>query len=109
MSVFFRKVNINAGRNSATVIVSSAPLSNKVSSLAGMAVATRTQSNIVFGVLSLIDPDTNETMKADHPTIAAIKKQYNVGDELDGFQMTDNYVKDMETGEPTTLVWVEAV
>ena len=109
MSVFFRKVNINTERNSATVIVSSAPLSNKKSTLAGMPVATRTQSNIVFGVLSLIDPETNETMKADHPTIAAIKQTYNVGDELEGFQMTDNYVKDMESGEPTTLVWVEAV
>ena len=109
MSVFFRKVNINTERNSATVIVSSAPLSNKKSTLAGMAVATRTQSNIVFGVLSPIDPETNETMRADHPTIKAIKQTYNVGDELDGFQMTDNYVKDMESGEPTTLVWVEAV
>ena len=109
MSVFFRKVNINKERNSATVIVSSSPLANKKSSLAGMPVATRTQSNIVFGILSLLDPETNETMKADHPTIAAIQKTLNVGDELDGFQMTDNYVKDMETGEPTTLVWVEAV
>ena len=97
MSVFFRKVNINTGRNSATVIVSSSPL------------ATRTQSNIVFGVLSLIDPETNTTMKADHPTIKAIQKTLNVGDEIDGFQMTDNYVLDMVTKEPTTLVWVEAV
>ena len=77
MSVFFRKVNINKERNSATVIVSSSPLANKKSSLAGMAVATQ--------------------------------KTLNVGDELDGFQMTDNYVKDMVSGEPTTLVWVEAV
>ena len=71
--------------------------------------ATRTQSNIVFGVLSLIDPETNTTMKADHPTIKAIQKTLNVGDEIDGFQMTDNYVLDMVTKEPTTLVWVEAV
>jgi hypothetical protein len=48
-------------------------------------------------------------MRADHPTIAAIQQQYNVGDELEGFQMTDNFVLDMETKEPTTLVWVEAV
>tara|TARA_R110000796_G_scaffold119418_1_gene233558 strand:- start:1175 stop:1504 length:330 start_codon:yes stop_codon:yes gene_type:complete len=109
MSVFFRKVNINTGRNSATVIVSSSPLANKQSTIAGMAVATRTQSNIVFGVLSLIDPETNTTMKADHPTIKAIQKTLNVGDEIDGFQMTDNYVLDMVTKEPTTLVWVEAV
>jgi len=109
MSVFFRKVNINSSRNTATVIVSSAPLSNKETSIAGMAVATRSQSNIVFGVLSLIDPDTGETMRANHPTITAIQKSCNIGDELEGFQMTDNVVKDMITGEPTTLVWVEAV
>jgi hypothetical protein len=74
-----------------------------------MPVATRSQSNIVFGVLSLIDPETNETMRADHPTIAAIQQTYDVGAELEGFQMTENYVLDMETKEPTTLVWVEAV
>jgi hypothetical protein len=109
MSVFFRKVNINTARNSATVIVSSSPLANKQTKLAGMDVATRTQSNIVFGVLSLIDPETNSTMKADHPTIKAIQKTCNVGDELEGFQMTENFVLDMITKEPTTLVWVEAV
>tara|TARA_R110002124_G_scaffold105223_2_gene255993 strand:- start:430 stop:759 length:330 start_codon:yes stop_codon:yes gene_type:complete len=109
MSVFFRKVNINAARNSATIIVSSAALSNKVSTLAGMPVATRSNSDISFGVLSLIDPDTGETMKADHPTIAAIQKKLNVGDEMNGFQMTDNFVMDLQTKEPTTLKWVEAV
>jgi hypothetical protein len=109
MSVFFRKVNINSARNTATVIVSSSPLSNKGGTLAGMKVATRTQSNIVFGILSLVDPETNSTMKADHPTIKAIQKAYNVGDELAGFRMTDNFVLDIETKEPTTLVWVEAV
>jgi len=109
MSVFFRKVNINAERNSATVIVSSSALSNKVTTLAGMPVATRSNSDISFGVLSLMDPETGETMKADHPTIAAIKQTLNVGDEMEGFQMTDNFVMDMVTKEPTTLRWVEAV
>ena len=48
-------------------------------------------------------------MKADHPTIAAIQKKLNVGDEMNGFQMTDNFVMDLQTKEPTTLKWVEAV
>lgn len=108
MSVFFRKVNINSSRNTATVIVSSAPLSNKNATLAGMEVATRSQSNIVFGVLSLLDPATGTTMRADHPTIKAIQKSLNVGDELPGFRMTDNVVMDMITKEPTTMMWVEA-
>ena len=56
-----------------------------------------------------MDPETGETMKADHPTIAAIQQTLNVGDEMEGFQMTDNFVMDMVTKEPTTLRWVEAV
>ena len=108
MSVFFRKVNINSSRNMATVIVSSAPLSNKNANIAGMEVATRAQSNVVFGVLSLLDPATGTTMRADHPTIKAIQKSLNVGDELPGFRMTDNVVMDMITKEPTTMMWVEA-
>ena len=74
-----------------------------------MPVATRSNSDISFGVLSLMDPETGETMKADHPTIDAIKQTLNVGDEMPGFQMTDNFVMDMVTKEPTTLRWVEAV
>jgi len=107
--VYFRKVNINAERNTATVIVSSAPLASKTSTILGKEVATRSQSNITFGVLSLLDPETNETMRADHPTIKHIQKTCNVGQELEGFRMTDNLVLDMVTKEPTTLCWVEAV
>jgi single-stranded DNA-specific DHH superfamily exonuclease len=44
-----------------------------------MKVATRTQSNIVFGILSLVDPETNSTMKADHPTIKAIQNKEKIG------------------------------
>lgn len=107
--VYFRKVNINAERNTATVIVSSAPLASKVTTILGKEVATRSQSNITFGVLSLLDPETNETMRADHATIKHIQKTCNVGQELEGFRMTDNLVLDMVTKEPTTLCWVEAV
>tara|TARA_R110000782_G_scaffold259655_1_gene350346 strand:+ start:1002 stop:1331 length:330 start_codon:yes stop_codon:yes gene_type:complete len=109
MSVFFRKVNINAARNSATVIVSSSALSNKVVTWAGKTMATRSNSDISFGVLSLMDPETGETMKADHPTIKHIQKNVRVGDAMPEFQMTDNFVMDMVTKEPTTLRWVEAI
>jgi len=107
--VYFRKVNINKSTNSATIIVSDTPVAAKKATLAGINVATRSQSNIKFGVLSLIDPETNETMKANHPSIATFQNQLNVGDEMEGFQLSDNAVKDMQTGEDTTLMWVEAV
>ena len=96
--VYFRKVNINKSTNSATIIVSDTPVEAKKATLAGINVATRSQSNIKFGVLSLIDPETNETMKANHPSIATFQKQ-----------LSGNAVKDMQTGEDTTLMWVEAV
>ena len=107
--VYFRKVNINKSTNSATIIDSDTPVEAKKATLAGINVATRSQSNIKFGVLSLIDPETNETMKANHPSIATFQKQLNVGDKMEGFQLSGNAVKDMQTGEDTTLMWVEAV
>jgi|TARA_B110000259_G_scaffold137709_1_gene155078 hypothetical protein len=109
MSVFFRKVNINKGTNTATVIASSAPLGNKKAMIAGVEVATRDNSNITFGVLSLMNPTTGKTCDADSEIIKHIQKNVNVGDEMKDFQMTDNFVMDMKTNEPTTLRWIEAV
>tara|TARA_B110000908_G_C10251333_1_gene452245 strand:+ start:416 stop:745 length:330 start_codon:yes stop_codon:yes gene_type:complete len=109
MSVFFRKVNINKGTNTATVIASSAPLGNKKAMIAGVEVATRDNSNITFGVLSLLDPKTGKTCDADHSTIKHIQQNVNVGDEMPDFRMTDNFVMDMKTNEPTTLRWIEAI
>ena len=72
-SVYFRKFSINENTNSATIIASDTPLIQKQTTLAGQSVATRTQTNITFGVLSLIDPDTNQVMKADHPVIKEMR------------------------------------
>ncbi|MDX8394576.1 MAG: hypothetical protein R8K21_08375, partial [Mariprofundales bacterium] len=109
MSVFFRKVNINAARNSATVIVSSDAISNKTTMIAGIEVATRSNNDITFGVLSLMDPETGKTCDADSNIIKHIQKNVNVGDEMPGFKMSDKFVMDMVTKEPTTLKWVEAI
>jgi hypothetical protein len=109
MSVFFRKMKINASTGSATLIVTSKPIASKATTLAGIKVATRTQSNVVFGVLSLIDPETNTVMKAAHPMIKELQKKLEPGQEMDGFQMSNNPVMDLTTGEATTLVWVEAI
>jgi hypothetical protein len=109
MSVFFRKMNINASTGSATLIVTSRPISSRTTTLAGMKVATRTQSNVTFGVLSLIDPETNTVMKAVHPMIKEMQKKLEPGQEMEGFKMSDSPVMDLTTGEATTLFWVEAV
>ena len=76
MSVFFRKLRVNDSTGTATIIVTSAPITSKIGTLAGISVGTRSQSNITFGVLSLIDPETNQVMKANHPTIAQLQKNF---------------------------------
>jgi len=107
MSVFFRKLRVNDSTGTATIIVTDQPISSKVGELAGMKVGTRTQGNITFGVLSLIDPETNKVMNAKHPTIKALQSKLNAGDEMKGFQLSDNPVIDLNTGEETNLRWVE--
>ena len=74
-----------------------------------MKVGTRTSQNITFGVLSLIDPETNQVMRANHPTIKALQNKLNQGDEMQGFKLSDNPVVDLNTGEETNLRWVEQV
>jgi hypothetical protein len=107
MSVFFRKLRVNDSTGTATIIVTDKPISSKVGTLAGMKVGTRTQGNVTFGVLSLIDPKTNQVMRGSHPTIKALQSKLNAGDEMPGFQLSDNPVVDLKTGEETNLRWVE--
>jgi len=108
-SVYFRKLNINENTGSATIIASDVPLIQKQTTLAGLPVASRTQNNITFGVLSLIDPETNQVMKADHPTIKQLQAKLNRGDEMSGFKLSDNPVINLTTGEETGMFWIEAV
>jgi hypothetical protein len=109
MSVFFRKLRINENTGTATIIVTDKLITNKQGTLAGLEVGTRTNGNITFGVLSLIDPKTNQVMRANHPTIKALQSKLNQGDEMAGFQLSDNPVIDLNTGEETNLRWVEQV
>ena len=109
MSVFFRKVQINESTGSAMIQCTSTPITNKKTTLAGLAVGSRTQGNITFGQLSLIDPETNLVMRANHPTIQELMKKLEPGQDMPGFRMSDNAVTDLRTGELTTLMWVEAV
>ena len=106
--VYFRKLNVNESTGSATIIVSSAPMSNNKTTLAGLPVATRTQGDLSFGVLSLIDPETNQVMRADHPTIKALQSKLNLGDEMPGFKLSESKVVNLTTGEENqNLFWVE--
>jgi len=87
--------------------VSDKQVTKKDVSLAGMQVGARSQGNITFGVLSLIDPETNKVMNGKHATIKALQSKLNVGDEMPGFKLSDSFVNDINTGEATTLRWVE--
>ena len=62
-------------QGTATIIVTDKPISSTKREIAGMQTALRTSSNVTFGVLSLIDPETNKVMGAKHPTIKSIAKQ----------------------------------
>jgi hypothetical protein len=106
--LYFRKVNVNQSTGSASIIVTDAPIESKQTKLLGINVATRTQSNVTFGVLSLIDPETNTVMRANHPGIKQLQKQLNPGDEMPGFKLSDNPVIDVKTGEQTSLMWATA-
>ena len=108
MSVFFRKLRINENTGTATIIVTDKPISSTKREIAGVQMALRTSSNVTFGVLSLIDPETNTVMGASHPSIKALQSKLNSGDEMPGFQLSENPVVDLNTGEDTNLRWVEA-
>ena len=56
-----------------------------------------------------MDPETGKTCDADSNIIKHIQKNVNVGDEMEGFRMSDKFVMDLKTKEPTTLKWVEAI
>jgi len=107
--IYFRKFNINESTGTATIIASDTPLIQNNTTLAGVNVATRTQTNITFGVLSLIDPETNKVMRADHPAIKQLQSKLNRGDEMQGFRLSDNPVINLTTGEETGMFWIEAV
>ena len=107
-SIFFRRIRINQETGTATIIVSDAPLTQTKSKLAGLSVATQSQANVTFGVLSLRDPETGKVMGASHPTIQALQSKLNMGDEMPGWSLSSNPVVNRDTGEETGLFWVVA-
>jgi len=108
-SVYFKSLSINKTFNTATVVVSSTPILNKMATIAGIKVETRTQQQTTFGLLSIIDPETGKTITGDSDIAKTLQQSLNVGDVLEGFQLSINPVMDRETNEPTNMYWVEAI
>lgn len=108
MNVFFRKVQINESTGSAVLQCTSHPVANRIQEIAGIKVATSSSQSIVWGSLSLKDPDTGITMRASHPTVQGLMAKLEPGHELVGFRFSSNPQIDMKTGEVTNMFWVEA-
>tara|TARA_R100000935_G_C2698022_1_gene109154 strand:- start:120 stop:452 length:333 start_codon:yes stop_codon:yes gene_type:complete len=108
MSVFFRKLRINESTGTATIIATDKPISSTKKKIGNMDVAVRSTGSVTFGILSLIDPKTEKVMRANHPTIKQLQQELNQGDEMPGFQLSDNPVVDLNSGEETNLRWIEA-
>ena len=108
-NVYFKSISINKAFNTATLVVTSAPMETKVATLAGIEVGTRVQHQVTFGLLSIIDPETGKTIAGNSKIAKQLQTTLNAGDVLEGFQMSENSVIDRETGEPTDMYWVEAI
>ena len=103
-SVFFRKVNVNDERNTATIICTNEPLTMKKGSFLGHSCATSSPKKVTFGVLSLKDEETGKPYPADHQ-IYQDAKELESGDEIEGFVFTSTPVLN-EKQEETGLYWV---
>ena len=108
MNVFFRKVQINESTGSAVLQCTSHPVTNTIKEIAGIKVSASSTQSIVWGSLSLKDPETGKTMRANHPTIQGLMAKLEPGQELVGFRFSSNPQIDMKTGEETNMFWVEA-
>lgn len=108
--LYFRKFRVTKEHGNVHMVLSSAPLVQTKAEIAGFQVGARTQQNLQFGILALTDPKTGESMKANHPTIKALQAKLKVGDEMPGFQLSNNPVVKRETGEALSgLYWAEPV
>jgi hypothetical protein len=108
MNVFFRKMQINESTGSAVLQCTSQPVTNTIKKIAGVEVSASSTQSIVWGSLSLKDPSTGKTMRANHPTIQSLMQKLEPGHELVGFRFSSNPQIDMKTGEETNMFWVEA-
>ena len=103
--VFFRKIT------KSMIIVTDQPLETVACSIEGMAFKTRTQKQVRFGILCLVDPKDGSPVRESHPDFKKLKDKLlkkGAGSPLPGFRFSDAPVLDKEQ-QPTGLTWVEAV
>ena len=105
--VFFRRVRVNADSQKAVIICSDAVLETKTAELAGFSVGARTQQEVRFGILSLTDPKSGQTLTAKDSVIQGIIKKMKPGDPMPGFKFSASKVTDKEGNELDNLYWVE--
>ena len=101
-------MQINESTGSAVLQCTSQPVTNTIKKIAGVEVSASSTQSIVWGSLSLKDPSTGKTMRANHPTIHSLMQKLEPGHELVGFRFSSNPQIDMKTGEETNMFWVEA-
>ena len=94
-SIFFHKIVNN------TIIVKTAVLGTKKSTINGVTVYDREQGSVTYGLLCLIDESGNSL----DPSTLGLKKNQ----ELKGFRLSSNPVLDQETDEPTGMYWAESI
>ena len=93
--LFFHKIVNN------TIIVKTAVLGSRKSTINGVTVYDREQGNVTYGLLCLMD-DKGNTLD---PTSLGLKKDQ----PIPGFKLSTNPVLDQETDEPTGMFWAESV
>ena len=104
-TVYFNKLRItNAG--TVSLIGTSEPVaSNDATECLGLTLHSRSQSNSLFGVLSLTDETTGKSLSKDSPFVKKIVATYSQNTLLPGFVMTDKAILDKE-GNETGLYWI---
>lgn len=105
-SVYFRKIRTSNNGNTVSIVCSDQPVESIKQDLLGFSVASSSQNQIRFGILSLRDPKTGKVLTKDHPTIVGLQSKLNVGDLLPGFKFSDSNIKNQD-GEDTDLFWIE--
>jgi hypothetical protein len=102
--VYFRKIT------KSMIIVTDSPLETVACSIEGMAFKTRTQKQVTFGILCLVDAETGLPVREDHQDFKRLASKLlakGPGTPIPGFRFSTAPVKDKE-GKPTGMLWVEA-
>jgi len=99
-AVYFYQVS-----ESGTIVCTNNPMKLIKSKINGKDVLSRTQSELSFGLLCLVDvdPETGEQTTA-HGSELGLKR----GDAIPNFRFSSNPVIDRDSGEETGMYWIEA-